>query len=129
MAIFNEYILSNNFKVENIDEFKKELSKMGGTSFFEFFDDKVRVATDKLLVNFVNENDGSNHYICYVYDDYSKLIQDHMCSDQKVFINSIGCQKSKYLTADCRIITKDDIVHYDFFNMMGKEFNDEHLVF
>ena len=129
MANFNEFTQSNDFKVKNIKEFKKELIEMGGISFFEFHgNDEVCVASHEGLQSYIEIEDQAED-ICNEYDDYLELIQNHMCPYQKVFINSIGYEKLRYFAAECTIVTKDDIVHHDFFNKMGKEFNNGCSVF
>lgn len=115
MANYNSFTTSNYFEVKNIEEFKEEVKKYGGEDFFEYYNNKVTISIYGDLFS-----DGDDDYD---HNEYCKLIQKHIKEEEKVFISSVGHEKLRYLGAYCTIITKDDIIFYNFFEMIQRQFN------
>lgn len=117
MANFNCFTTSNYFKVKDIDKFKEELEQMDGTDLFEHNDNSICVAIYGDLYSCTEDDEE------YVFDDYLNFIQKHIEDGEKVFISSVGHEKLRYLSADCTVITKDDIKYNNLFNNISKEYN------
>lgn len=122
MANYNSCTTSNAFRVKDINLFQKELEKMDGMSFFEIIDGNVFVASYEGLYSFVYDKERGCD-VEYEYECFIDLIQKHIEDDEKVFVSSIGNEKLRYLSADCCIVTKDNIIYKNFFNEIIKEYN------
>lgn len=111
MANFEEKVTSNFFKVKDSKLFIDEIEKKQIECFFEQkHDDNERFAVvsyDGLITTDENDED-------FEYDDFIKLIQNHIYDDEIVVVKSIGNEKLRYLTADVSIISKEKIEYIDF---------------
>ena len=111
MANFEEKVTSNFFKVKDSKLFINEIEKKQIECFFEQkHDDNERFAVvsyDGLITTDENDED-------FEYDDFIKLIQNHICDDEIVVVKSIGNEKLRYLTADVSIVSKEKIEYIDF---------------
>ena len=50
----------------------------------------------------------------FEYDDFIKLIQNHIYDDEIVVIKSIGNEALRYLTADVAIVSKEKVEYIEF---------------
>lgn len=111
MANFEEKVTSNFFKVKDPKLFINEIEEKQIECFFEQkHDDSERFAVvsyDGLITTDENDED-------FEYDDFIKLIQNHICDDEIVVVKSIGNEKLRYLTADVSIVSKEKIEYIDF---------------
>ena len=111
MANFEEKVTSNFFKVKDSKLFINEIEEKQIECFFEQkHDDNERFAVisyDGLITTDENDED-------FEYDDFIKLIQNHICDDEIVVVKSIGNEKLRYLTADVSIVSKEKIEYIDF---------------
>lgn len=111
MANFEEKVTSNFFKVKDSKLFINEIEEKQIECFFERkYNDNERfaiVSYDGLMT--VDEN-GED----FEYDDFIKLIQNHIYDDEIVVIKSIGNEKLRYLTADAAIVSKEKIEYIGF---------------
>lgn len=111
MANFEEKVTSNFFKVKDPKLFINEIEEKQIECFFEQkHDDNERFAVvsyDGLITTDENDED-------FEYDDFIKLIQNHICDDEIVVVKSIGNEKLRYLTADVSIVSKEKIEYIDF---------------
>lgn len=111
MANFEEKVTSNFFKVKDSKLFINEIEEKQIECFFEQkHDDNERftvVSYDGLITTDENDED-------FEYDDFIKLIQNHICDDEIVVVKSIGNEKLRYLTADVSIVSKEKIEYIDF---------------
>ena len=111
MANFEEKVTSNFFKVKDSKLFINEIEEKQIECFFErkYNDDEkfAIVSYDGLMT--VDEN-GED----FEYDDFIKLIQNHIYDDEIVVIKSIGNEKLRYLTADATIVSKEKVEYIEF---------------
>ncbi len=111
MANFEEKVTSNFFKVKDSKLFINEIEEKQIECFFERkYNDNEKfaiVSYDGLMT--VDEN-GED----FEYDDFIKLIQNHIYDDEIVVIKSIGNEKLRYLTADAAIVSKEKIEYIEF---------------
>lgn len=111
MANFEEKVTSNFFKVKDSKLFINEIEEKQIECFFERkHNDSERFAVvsyDGLITTDENDED-------FEYDDFIKLIQNHICDDEIVVVKSIGNEKLRYLTADVSIVSKEKIEYIDF---------------
>ena len=111
MANFEEKVTSNFFKVKDSKLFINEIEEKQIECFFERkHNDNERFAVvsyDGLITTDENDED-------FEYDDFIKLIQNHICDDEIVVVKSIGNEKLRYLTADVSIVSKEKIEYIDF---------------
>ena len=111
MANFEEKVTSNFFKVKDSKLFINEIEEKQIECFFEQkHDDNERFAVvsyDGLITTDENDED-------FEYDDFIKLIQNHICDDEIVVVKSIGNEKLRYLTADVSIVSKEKVEYIDF---------------
>ena len=111
MANFEEKVTSNFFKVKDSKLFINEIEEKQIECFFEQkHDDNERFAVvsyDGLITTDENDED-------FEYDDFIKLIQNHIYDDEIVVVKSIGNEKLRYLTADVSIVSKEKIEYIDF---------------
>ena len=111
MANFEEKVTSNFFKVKDSKLFINEIEEKQIECFFERkYNDNEKfaiVSYDGLMT--VDEN-GED----FEYDDFIKLIQNHIYDDEIVVIKSIGNEKLRYLTADAAIVSKEKIEYIGF---------------
>ena len=111
MANFEEKVTSNFFKVKDPKLFINEIEEKEIECFFEQkHDDNERFAVvsyDGLITTDKNDED-------FEYDDFIKLIQNHICDDEIVVVKSIGNEKLRYLTADVSIVSKEKIEYIEF---------------
>ena len=106
MANFEEKVTSNFFKVKDSKLFINEIEEKEIECFFERkYNDNERFA----IVSYdglITED--------FEYDDFIKLIQNHIYDDEIVVIKSIGNEKLRYLTADATIVSKEKIEYIEF---------------
>ena len=106
MANFEEKVTSNFFKVKDPKLFINEIEEKQIECFFERkYNDNERFA----IVSYdglITED--------FEYDDFIKLIQNHICDDEIVVIKSIGNEKLRYLTADATIVSKEKVEYIEF---------------
>ena len=106
MANFEEKVTSNFFKVKDSKLFINEIEEKQIECFFERkYNDNERFA----IVSYdglITED--------FEYDDFIKLIQNHIYDDEIVVIKSIGNEKLRYLTANATIVSKEKVEYIDF---------------
>ena len=106
MANFEEKVTSNFFKVKDPKLFINEIEEKQIECFFERkYNDNERFA----IVSYdglVTED--------FEYDDFIKLIQNHIYDDEIVVIKSIGNEALRYLTADATIVSKEKVEYIEF---------------
>ena len=106
MANFEEKVTSNFFKVKYLKLFINEIEEQQIECFFERkYNDNERFA----IVSYdglITED--------FEYDDFIKLIQNHIYDDEIVVIKSIGNEKLRYLTADATIVSKEKVEYIEF---------------
>ena len=106
MANFEEKVTSNFFKVKDSKLFINEIEEKQIECFFERkYNDNERFA----IVSYdglVTED--------FEYDDFIKLIQNHIYDDEIVVIKSIGNEALRYLTADATIVSKEKVEYIEF---------------
>ena len=106
MANFEEKVTSNFFKVKDPKLFINEIEEKQIECFFERkYNDNERFA----IVSYdglITED--------FEYDDFIKLIQNHIYDDEIVVINSIGNERLRYLTADATIVSKEKVEYIEF---------------
>ena len=106
MANFEEKVTSNFFKVKDPKLFINEIEEKEIECFFERkYNDNERFA----IVSYdglITED--------FEYDDFIKLIQNHIYDDEIVVIKSIGNEKLRYLTADATIVSKEKVEYIEF---------------
>lgn len=106
MANFEEKVTSNFFKVKDPKLFINEIEEKQIECFFERkYNDNERFA----IVSYdglITED--------FEYDDFIKLIQNHIYDDEIVVIKSIGNEKLRYLTADATIVSKEKVEYIEF---------------
>lgn len=106
MANFEEKVTSNFFKVKDPKLFINEIEEKGIECFFERkYNDNERFA----IVSYdglITED--------FEYDDFIKLIQNHIYDDEIVVIKSIGNEALRYLTADATIVSKEKVEYIEF---------------
>ena len=106
MANFEEKVTSNFFKVKDPKLFINEIEEKGIECFFERkYNDNERFA----IVSYdglITED--------FEYDDFIKLIQNHIYDDEIVVIKSIGNEALRYLTADVAIVSKEKVEYIEF---------------
>ena len=106
MANFEEKVTSNFFNVKDSTLFINEIEEKEIECFFERkYNDNERFA----IVSYdglVTED--------FEYDDFIKLIQNHIYDDEIVVIKSIGNEALRYLTADATIVSKEKVEYIEF---------------
>ena len=106
MANFEEKVTSNFFKVKDSKLFINEIEEKQIECFFERkYNDNERFA----IVSYdglITED--------FEYDDFIKLIQNHIYDDEIVVIKSIGNEKLRYLTADATIVSAVRYLSFSF---------------
>ena len=106
MANFEEKVTSNFFKVKDPKLFINEIEEKEIECFFERkYNDNERFA----IVSYdglITED--------FEYDDFIKLIQNHIYDDEIVVIKSIGNEKLRYLTANATIVSKEKVEYIEF---------------
>lgn len=106
MANFEEKVTSNFFKVKDSKLFINEIEEKQIECFFERkYNDNERFA----IVSYdglITED--------FEYDDFIKLIQNHIYDDEIVVIKSIGNEALRYLTADATIVSKEKVEYIEF---------------
>lgn len=106
MANFEEKVTSNFFKVKDPKLFINEIEEKQIECFFERkYNDNERFA----IVSYdglITED--------FEYDDFIKLIQNHIYDDEIVVIKSIGNEALRYLTADVAIVSKEKVEYIEF---------------
>ena len=106
MANFEEKVTSNFFKVKDPKLFINEIEEKQIECFFERkYNDNERFA----IVSYdglITED--------FEYDDFIKLIQNHIYADEIVVIKSIGNEALRYLTADATIVSKEKVEYIEF---------------
>ena len=111
MANFEEKVTSNFFKVKDSKLFINEIEEKQIECFFERkYNDNERfaiVSYDGLVAVDAYGED-------FEYDDFIKLIQNHIYDDEIVVIKSIGNEALRYLTADATIISKEKVEYIEF---------------
>ena len=111
MANFEEKVTSNFFKVKDSKLFINEIEEKQIECFFERkYNDNERfaiVSYDGLVAVDAYGED-------FEYDDFIKLIQNHICDDEIVVIKSIGNEALRYLTADATIVSKEKVEYIEF---------------
>ena len=111
MANFEEKVTSNFFKVKDSKLFINEIEEKQIECFFERkYNDNERfaiVSYDGLVAVDVYGED-------FEYDDFIKLIQNHIYDDEIVVIKSIGNEALRYLTADATIVSKEKVEYIEF---------------
>ena len=111
MANFEEKVTSNFFKVKDSKLFINEIEEKEIECFFERkYNDNERFAIasyDGLVAVDAYGED-------FEYDDFIKLIQNHIYDDEIVVIKSIGNEKLRYLTADVAIVSKEKVEYIEF---------------
>ena len=111
MANFEEKVTSNFFKVKDSKLFINEIEEKEIECFFERkYNDNERfaiVSYDGLVAVDAYGED-------FEYDDFIKLIQNHIYDDEIVVIKSIGNEKLRYLTADATIVSKEKVEYIEF---------------
>ena len=111
MANFEEKVTSNFFKVKDSKLFINEIEEKQIECFFEQkHDDNERFAVVSYDGLITVDKYGED----FEYDDFIKLIQNHICDDEIVVVKSIGNEKLRYLTADVSIVSKEKIEYIDF---------------
>lgn len=123
MTGFEINAISNEFKIKDLEEFKKALEKYNISDFFKIFEHD-----GKNFAYLVTENDCCGLCVCdenkeFGYDDFCNLIQKHMEDDEIVFVSTIGNEKMLHFSADCSIITKAHRSYKNFFDSIAKEYN------
>lgn len=111
MANFEEKVTSNFFKVKDSKLFINEIEEKEIECFFERkYNDNERfaiVSYDGLVAVDAYGED-------FEYDDFIKLIQNHIYDDEIVVIKSIGNEALRYLTADVAIVSKEKVEYIEF---------------
>lgn len=111
MANFEEKVTSNFFKVKDSKLFINEIEEKQIECFFERkYNDNERfaiVSYDGLVAVDAYGED-------FEYDDFIKLIQNHIYDDEIVVIKSIGNEALRYLTADATIVSKEKVEYIEF---------------
>ena len=111
MANFEEKVTSNFFKVKDSKLFINEIEEKEIECFFERkYNDNERfaiVSYDGLVAVDAYGED-------FEYDDFIKLIQNHIYDDEIVVIKSIGNEALRYLTADATIVSKEKVEYIEF---------------
>ena len=111
MANFEEKVTSNFFKVKDSKLFINEIEEKQIECFFERkYNDNERfaiVSYDGLVAVDAYGED-------FEYDDFIKLIQNHIYDDEIVVIKSIGNEALRYLTADATIVLKEKVEYIEF---------------
>ena len=106
MANFEEKVTSNFFKVKDPKLFINEIEEKEIECFFERkYNDNERFA----IVSYdglITED--------FEYDDFIKLIQNHIYDDEIVVIKSIGNEALRYLTAEGNIVSKEKVEYIEF---------------
>ena len=106
MANLEEKVTSNFFKVKDSKLFINEIEEKQIECFFERkYNDNERFA----IVSYdglITED--------FEYDDFIKLIQNHIYDDEIVVIKSIGNEKLRYLTANATIVSKEKVEYIEF---------------
>lgn len=111
MANFEEKVTSNFFKVKDPKLFINEIEKKQIEYFFERkYNDNERFAIVSYGSLITEDENGED----FEYDDFIKLIQNHIYDDEIVVIKSIGNEKLRYLTADATIVSKEKVEYIDF---------------
>ena len=125
MANFEEKVTSNFFKVKDSKLFINEIEEKQIECFFERkYNDNERfaiVSYDGLVAVDAYGED-------FEYDDFIKLIQNHIYDDEIVVIKSIGNEALRYLTADATIVSKEKVEYIEFGKIIkNKLINEYHL--
>ena len=106
MANFEEKVTSNFFKVKDPKLFINEIEEKQIECFFERkYNDNERFAIAS-YDGLITED--------FEYDDFIKLIQNHIYDDEIVVIKSIGNEALRYLTADATIVSKEKVEYIEF---------------
>lgn len=118
MANFEEKVTSNFFKVKDSKLFINEIEEKQIECFFERkYNDNERFAIVSYGSLITEDENGED----FEYDDFIKLIQNHIYDDEIVVIKSIGNEKLRYLTADATIVSKEKVEYID----LGKIIKDK----
>lgn len=111
MANFEEKVTSNFFKVKDSKLFINEIEEKQIECFFERkYNDNERFAIASYDGLMTVDKYGED----FEYDDFIKLIQNHIYDDEIVVIKSIGNEKLRYLTADATIVSKEKVEYIEF---------------
>ena len=111
MANFEEKVTSNFFKVKDSKLFINEIEEKEIECFFERkYNDNERFAIASYDGLMTVDKYGED----FEYDDFIKLIQNHIYDDEIVVIKSIGNEKLRYLTADATIVSKEKVEYIEF---------------
>ena len=111
MANFEEKVTSNFFKVKDSKLFINEIEEKEIECFFERkYNDNERFAIASYDGLMTVDKYGED----FEYDDFIKLIQNHIYDDEIVVIKSIGNEKLRYLTADVAIVSKEKVEYIEF---------------
>ena len=111
MANFEEKVTSNFFKVKDSKLFINEIEEKQIECFFEQkHDDNERFA----VVSYDGLMTVDKYGEDFEYDDFIKLIQNHIYDDEIVVIKSIGNEALRYLTADVAIVSKEKVEYIEF---------------
>ena len=111
MANFEEKVTSNFFKVKDSKLFINEIEEKEIECFFERkYNDNERFAIASYDGLMTVDKYGED----FEYDDFIKLIQNHIYDDEIVVIKSIGNEALRYLTADVAIVSKEKVEYIEF---------------
>ena len=111
MANFEEKVTSNFFKVKDSKLFINEIEEKEIECFFERkYNDNERFAIASYDGLMTVDKYGED----FEYDDFIKLIQNHIYDDEIVVIKSIGNEALRYLTADATIVSKEKVEYIEF---------------
>ena len=111
MANFEEKVTSNFFKVKDSKLFINEIEEKQIECFFERkYNDNERFA----IVSYDGLMTVDKYGEDFEYDDFIKLIQNHICDDEIVVIKSIGNEALRYLTADVAIVSEEKVEYIEF---------------
>ena len=111
MANFEEKVTSNLFKVKDPKLFINEIEEKEIECFFERkYNDNKRFAIASYDGLMTVDKYGED----FEYDDFIKLIQNHIYDDEIVVIKSIGNEALRYLTADVAIVSKEKVEYIEF---------------
>ena len=111
MANFEEKVTSNFFKVKDSKLFINEIEEKQIECFFERkYNDNERFA----IVSYDGLMTVDEYGEDFEYDDFIKLIQNHIYDDEIVVIKSIGNEALRYLTADATIVSKEKVEYIEF---------------
>ena len=111
MANFEEKVTSNFFKVKDSKLFINEIEEKQIECFFERkHNDNERFA----IVSYDGLMTVDKYGEDFEYDDFIKLIQNHIYDDEIVVIKSIGNEALRYLTADVAIVSKEKVEYIEF---------------